>query len=354
MESFWGSTSLTILNTSFQNRTSEPDNPQNFASAYLQSDVIHRLWLIVPPVLLLLGCYGNVMTIVVMRAMRTSESTSCLSVYFTALAVSDLILLGTTMASYWPEMAFNLPLAYFHDLTCSGLLFVTTASSMTSAWLLVTMTSQRLMSVVVPHRVSVLCTARRGKLISAAIAVISCVINVHFFLNYHVETTQEGYKSCVSKDKGMVDVLGTLTLFLMSFIPFLLLIVINSLLIYRVLRSNQTAGKLAAGSAQLSASRSAQLTSMTTTLVFTSLAFLMLTLPSCVFNLYLESIGYFEGEIEDEDLTIKLAWGDSVCILLWASNSAINFYIYVLSGGKFRQEVRRCFCPDVKRTAATA
>ncbi|KAL8601900.1 hypothetical protein ACOMHN_020635 [Nucella lapillus] len=88
-------TVMSFLNTNFVDISTGqiPNNRDSYGALYSQNVVIYMLWQIVPPVLLVLGCFGNVMTIVVMRAMRSSESIACLSLYFTALAVSDLFLL---------------------------------------------------------------------------------------------------------------------------------------------------------------------------------------------------------------------------------------------------------------------
>ncbi|XP_076464738.1 uncharacterized protein LOC143296597 [Babylonia areolata] len=178
---------------------------------YLRFNVTYMLWLTVPPVLLAVGWFGNVMTVVVMRAMRTSESTACLSVYFTALAVSDLCLLTASVLWDWPDMAFNSEIPYLSDLPCTIPFFFTYLSSMTSAWFLVAMTCQRLTSVVLPHRVAVLCTVKRGVIITAGIVTFSCLINMYIFFLYRLENVDGEYEECVSIDEDPVPVgLGSL------------------------------------------------------------------------------------------------------------------------------------------------
>ncbi|KAL8580425.1 hypothetical protein ACOMHN_054339 [Nucella lapillus] len=309
-------------------------------SAYFLRDLTRTLWLTVPPVLLVLGCFGNVMTIVVMRGMRASESTACLSVYFTALAVSDLFVICNTMAVHWLKMAFNIPLTYFHDISCSGAIFVTHVTFLTSAWFLVVLTCQRLIAVLLPHRVGVLCTVRTGQIITAIIVIIACVLNVHFFFHYHVDTE---HQSCGSNNYQLVNLFSFLDLFLASLIPFMILIVGNSVLIYRAMQSMQMFGKSTGTGETQTTSRSAKVTSMTVTLILTSAAFLLLSMPICIVNIYFEITGFFGDKTVDEGLRQKLFLTHTVCILLGISNSAINFYIYILSGSRFRQETKRCF-----------
>ncbi|KAL8592943.1 hypothetical protein ACOMHN_050770 [Nucella lapillus] len=322
------------------------DNGTSFAEVFFQYPPTYMLWLTVPPVLLVLGCFGNVMTIVVMSRMRASESTACLSVYFTALAVSDLCLLCSSVVWLWPENAFNAPVSYFNDASCSLSFYTSYVSSITSAWLLMAMTGHRLVSVVVPHRVGVLCTVKRGRIITATIVITACVFNIYFFFTYHVEITGSGFDTCVSSDEEAGIVFRFLDLCLASVVPFLFLIIANSVLISRVMRSVQVSQQMKTGH-QITSQR-VKVSSMTTTLILTSLAFLVLTLPTCLMDMYLEMVGFYTGAVGDGGLNQRLALAETVCILLWIGNSAVNFYIYVLSGRKFRRETKRCLCWSLK------
>ncbi|KAL8572877.1 hypothetical protein ACOMHN_011126 [Nucella lapillus] len=342
------STSRLFNTTAADNRSAtDSQDKVQLASMYLRYNFTYLLWLIVPPVLLILGCFGNVMTMVVMRGMRasTSESTACLSVYFTALAFSDLILLITAVLWDWPDMAFGTMVPYFSDLPCTVPFFVLFLTSMTSAWFLVAMTCQRLMSVVLPLRVGVLCTVKRGKMIVAVIVLLSSVANMYIFFIYRLQNVDGVYEECVSIDKDLAGVFKLMDLFLAALIPFLIIIVANCVLIRKAMQSMRMTGKVQ-GQAN---SRSDQVSSMTSTLIATSTAFLVLTLPTCLFDLYMEAVGLYKGEIEDENLSEQLAVVDTVFAMVWMSNSAVNFYIYVLSGSKFREETKRCLCACFKR-----
>ncbi|XP_025104593.1 uncharacterized protein LOC112570391 [Pomacea canaliculata] len=69
---------------------SEEDNDFELS---LFSQATEMMWKFIPPVILVLGTFGNVMTIVMMRRMSEGQSSHTMSLYFTALAVSDLVLL---------------------------------------------------------------------------------------------------------------------------------------------------------------------------------------------------------------------------------------------------------------------
>ncbi|KAL8606321.1 hypothetical protein ACOMHN_024216 [Nucella lapillus] len=152
-------------NSTHSSAQNDDDTEDISASAVLLNTIAGLLWSVIPPVLLIFGTFGNVMIVVVMRGLRASQSTACLSVYFTALAVSDQCLLMTATLWFWVDEVFSWPPSfYIYDLLCVVPKFVWYTCSVTSAWFLVAMTFQRVTSVVAPHRVGVLCTVGRAKI----------------------------------------------------------------------------------------------------------------------------------------------------------------------------------------------
>ncbi|KAL8569574.1 hypothetical protein ACOMHN_044712 [Nucella lapillus] len=294
------------------------------------------LWYAIPPVLIIFGTFGNVMIVVVMRGLRASQSTACLSVYFTALAVSDQCLLLVSVLWYWVDMGFSWPPSFFvYDLLCTIPTFLWYASSLTSAWFLVAMTYQRVTSVVAPHRVGLLCTVRRGKIIIAAIVILATLINVHFMFTW---TYWYEYRECQAGAKYVefIDMFTLLDIFLASVIPFILLGAGNAILVRQVIRSMRLSRKMRGNPDQQSGDKVAP---MTVTLILTSAAFFVLTFPTCVFDAYRRT---FAIQVEDEYLEAKLDLVETVTLFLWSSVSATNFYLYLLSGKKFREEAKRC------------
>ena len=82
--------------------------------------------------------------------------------------------------------------------------------------------------------------------------------------------------------------------------------------------------------------------SMTITLVALSVIFFLTTSPICVYNVIEH---YVEDGVADDPRgtgRLRLAW--AVVNILMYTNSALNFYLYCLSGARFRQELRRCLC----------
>ncbi|XP_025104594.1 uncharacterized protein LOC112570392 [Pomacea canaliculata] len=121
-----------------------------------------------------------------------------------------------------------------------------------------------------------------------------------------------------------------------SLIPFSILIVGNSVLVWKVIQSVHVARVMTAGGCDQVNSRQKKASSLTLTLITVSMAFLLLTLPICTFliinpDVYLQS-------------SPKVLFTWAFCNLSWYVNSAINFYLYCLSGSRFRTEAKNLLC----------
>ena len=123
---------------------------------------------------------------------------------------------------------------------------------------------------------------------------------------------------------------------------FLFLVVSNTLLVRRLTASVRNASlKLSAGSQSDQAeNRQKKVSSVTLTLVLVSTVFILLCLPlSVCIILYQFIIKSTQNDgVESKALIKSIYYFFSV---LWFSNSAVNFYLYCLTGSKFRAECLR-------------
>ena len=155
----------TTINAHPENRTEDtvPNNSAVTKESMAPYQVAVTLWKVCPPVILLLGTFGNCMTLVILRTMPRGGSSGSMSLFFAALAVSDLALLYTGLLRQWLYHTVTLDLRVVHDVICKVHVFLVYLSTMTSAWFLVAMTMQRVVSVLLPHRVGLLSTRRKAQ-----------------------------------------------------------------------------------------------------------------------------------------------------------------------------------------------
>ena len=300
------------------------------------------------PFLVLFGTFGNVMVIVIHK--RTAL-TSSMSVFFLTLAASDLVLLYVTCFTGWINIIFQIDTTAQNNAVCKLVLFLIYVSGVLSAWTLVAMTAQRAVCVMLPHRANVLCTVGKSKAIVVSMVLFIAAIHTHLLYGMHVGMLRgrkrckfhTDYKPFFQEIWLWVDVL------MFSLLPWLCLAVSNSLLVWK-LRLSLREAKISLGSGQADKinDRKKKATSISITLIAVSTAFLLLTFPMSFVQI-LSFIAWMKG-YEGTLRSIRFFYYTlQISNPLWYANSCINFYIYCLTGSKFRREAKqilRCMFHD--------
>ena len=126
-----------------------------------------------------------------------------------------------------------------------------------------------------------------------------------------------------------------------SFLPSSLLLVGNVLLAITVSRSARLARRLTAaptGSDRRSDVREKAASSLTVTLMSVSVTYICLTLPVCIFII----VQHYLMPSPRYNAWMRLAF--TVVSLMWYCNSTVNFYLYCLTGTRFRAQCKRLMC----------
>ena len=295
---------------------------------------------IVYPLFLLFGTFGNVMTIAIHK--RTAQ-TSPLSAFFIALAVADLVLLYFNCFPYWIYIIFRFHLRKQNSLLCKVGYFLLYTSGVLSAWTLVAMTAQRAVCVLFPHRASVLCTVGKSKVIVVSMTLFIAAIHVHIIYGHDLKTFSDGV-ACTAIDdyqNFFFTIWSWVDLFIFSLLPWLCLAVCNSLLVWKLNVSIREAEvSLGSGQADRIEDRKKKAKSITVTLVTVSIAFLVLTLPMSLLQI-VTFVFWMKGTLRILDSSRAIYFVSEVSYPLWYANSCINFYVYCLTGSKFRREAKQ-------------
>ena len=336
-------------------------------------DDLALFWQIVPPFILLFGIFGNVMTIVICRR---AEVMSSMSVYFVTLAGSDLMLLSVSVFSEWVYYMFDTDLKSLHSLACKLIIYVGYVTGVLSAWTLVAMTAQRAVCVLWPHRASILCSARNSKAIAVSLTLFIAVLHCHVLYGLELVTiTDHTSKANNNDDTSTVNnnaenfnvdthsstntapvcalakeymafyysVWSWVDLMIFSVLPWLCLVVSNSVLLWTLSASIRHA-QHSLGSAHTEgfSGRKKQASSMTVTFIAVSTAFIVLNLPmSCI-----QVAGFYHfmtGSLDYLHQSEIFAYCNEIALALWETNGAVNFYLYCLTGSKFRKELKKTF-----------
>ena len=223
-----------------------------------------------------------------------------------------------------------------------------------STYLLVALTLQRAISVVWPHRVHVLCTRTNTLATIGGIAVASLLLQAHVLYGYDVVVTGEGGQGVCGHGSQAYYVFNAdywvyVEIVTFSLLPFFCLVMGNGVLAWTLAVSVAAARtSLASSDVRQVDVRRKKASSTTTTVMVVSVVFIVLNLPLFVLIIINSSthIDAPEGERDGEeqggqgedDVAIFL---QSLLTILLFCNSAVNFYLYCLTGTRFRQELRQ-------------
>ena len=311
-------------------------------AAPLDSFIHYRvaIWLIsyVTPIIVILGTFGNVMTIVIMR--RTATGDSVTNIFFTALAVTDLISLYGTAFTFWTRYTFDFNLAALSSASCKLHAWISTGSGTVGAWILVLLTVHRATAVVWPHRVNVLCTRRKAWLAVGVITVLLAALYSHYIYGFDLHPRRNSSRFvCYYVSAEYLHFVDSVFTYIEMLIfcagPFSCLALSNSVLVWKLTVSVREARqRLTSGNTEQFETRNKAANSVTLTVIMVSLTFIILTLPNGVYFVV------FIALVDDQTrsgLAKGYLYYMTMSLLLFC-NMAVNFYLYCLTGRRFRQE----------------
>ena len=328
--------SLKEMTTTFDQTTVKPENEEDEAIEYKIAAVIFKYY---SPIQLTIALFGNIMIILVFS--RKSMRNTVTSFLFRVLAVADTFMV---LVSLVPEAILELgnnSIAYSSTSRCKLHGYIYFAGRTYAVWVLILIVLERFVGVNFPHRASTLITKRGAKM-----AVFSLLIIVYllyammpFALDSKVITNSNGdvinYYCKVGSDLLRYfteDIYPVYDLCLYSLIPFVIMMIANVSIIYRLFQARRLRS-------QSTTNDTNDLIGMTTMLLGISFGFVISTLPYNIAVLYRKGYG-----IGHPGSYLFYALG----AVLANFNHCINFYIYCLTGSKFRREIRKMCCCDTQ------
>ena len=307
------------------------------------------------PIIIILGLVGNTLSLLVMVQEHNRRISACL--YMGALAVLDNGAL-LTLAFLWTVTEF---VAYpWSPAGCRIWVFIVFITTGGSAITISLVTLDRCIAVRFPLRSLVFCTPRRARVTLTMTLVCLGV----FYIPLAIMSEAPDGKVCAAFAAGDENspglrvasiALSWVNLIVVSILPFILILTMNILIIKAVrersvfvARFNNMASystQVAYGSTLQNVreavrtqqvSRNRQIRVMLLTVSF---AYLIITFPISVRVVVYNFVDYKRS---------AGAYGVFVLLynvlnILLYSNNAINFYLYCITGSKFRQDLKNLF-----------
>ena len=304
--------------------------------------VVQRAWRFIPPILLIIGAFGNILSIIVL--LRKRFRSSSLSVYLMCLAIVDLGALYSGLLPSWLSYTFDLYLRNYNNFLCKSIGFIHNFTMQLSPWFLVAITMERVMAVWFPLSSRIRRTRCRRTALIATIIIVVCLICVNSYIYVVVGYTEFSDSNVTATKCGDVPkydyweakVWSWIDLALFSGIPFSFLLVGSVLISYKLTKSRREIRKLSENTGRNQQDQNSR--NATKLLILLNVTFFVCMVPSSICFIALMHSEY-----------LSYNWGLQYVLfqisrLLAYCNNTFNFVLYCVSGSVFRNELKRVFC----------
>lgn len=300
------------------------------------------------PLIVTVGLLGNILNIAVLSHPSMRNSTN---IYLMALGFADTIYL-----------IFMFTLSFIH---CSdqnqprwSLQFIPYGRVITdiagnfAVWITVIFTIERYVAVCLPMKGKVWCTVGRARLYSF-LAMLFCAVNTlpEMFELEIVPKDSGGWKcryTAMTKEKSYQIGFNWWYVTIFTLVPFVFLIIFNTLLIRSLLRAKKKRQLMVQSSVnKMNVKSTREENKVTLMLVTIVIIFLLCQLPWTVLLLYRSYLDDHGIKVPVND--VKIA--GNICNFLVQINASINFYLYSFFSRKFRKTFKAIFCFKVFHTA---
>ena len=301
--------------------------------------LLRRINVIFLTPVIILGLIGNILSMLAWsRGFHRDTSTAAL---LTALAVIDTIVLTVPATERWFHRVTYFLIRTDNDATCKIWAFLSYFAPTTSSWIIVFVTIERFISIWFPMRVAYLST--RKKVICAILIMALIIASFYMPVMVHVtvfqntdedpsavNTTVKYYTDCDIADREFRDnylrVLMWLDMTFLFMAPFVLIVLGNVLIIYKICKSRRSTVLRQERNVEC---RSQVANTFTIRAIALSITFLICLLPVTSYQLY---------ETHTEN-TIP-AYADDIIHILLYGNSTCNFILYCAIGSGFRKDLK--------------
>lgn len=317
-------------------------------SEYLSFRIHKNMLLYLPPLILLLGTLGNVLSFVILR----HRAMNLVSTYFylAILAIADILVLYIGLLRLWIGELTDVDVSDKSDWMCKLTMVFAYVTSDLSVWLIIAVTVERYIAVCYPFQASSMCTVVRAKWVIVILMLLLFSINSHFFWTVEITYINSSNKVGAKCDGGesyqllVNEIWPWVDTILYSFLPFLIIIFLNSLIIRQVVMARRSRGVLQSSDKKSSDGRrpvSEGSTKITVMLLAVSCSFLVTTLPM---NIFVISTSFWNSQRRNNEQWATYRLLKTVTELLMYVNHSMNFFLYCATGQKFRQQLLRLFC----------
>ena len=305
-----------------------------------------------PAIAVFIATVGNLVTLIVFSMKCYHGSVG--SMLYRALAVAQA--LYVVISDGFHTLSLNIgkiSIFAYNRVTCKVFIFMQMWLRALVAWVLVLIALQRVIGVVLPHRAKLLNTTFRYKCFLLGISLCFLVLYAPLFAavgHHELPDKERKYSLCVVHLINLAPWYTNgfyqwMTIVMVSLLPFVIIITFNVAIAWAIIKSCRLCpSSTNSNSRPQPVIKRKQLI----LLMSVSITFVLMSLP---FPLYIllafYDIGYSEETLGKLNGLGILAVLGPVCDTI---TNSVTIVFYCLSGTKFRQCLKKLFCPKCTDT----
>ena len=301
----------------------EPDN------------VLEGVEIYITVVFILIGTVGNVLTVVAVTNRHTKKTS--FTVYLVSLAIVDMLALFSTTIQKWVFYIFGANFLDSTEAACRLVHYFEQLIPHISSWIIVSLTVERCLCVSFPHKTAIINRPKFSYVVVAVISAAFVFLNAHLLFGYGLFTVQsQTYCIFISTNYYNFHTFywSWINLTVYCLLPVVIIVIANSITVLQVYRSS----KLAISTTSLTSRKNRQLLLIT---LLVSISFIVLGMPQPL--LFILRVEERDGGVDGDLLNLKYTLVYTIFNLMKTLNHAVNFFLYVLSGQRFRQQLKAAF-----------
>lgn len=317
----------------------------------LLSNQFAMIGYIIVPTFLIIGLFGNTMTIIVMR--NSLFRRTSIAMILVALSLSDsTLLVMVPFNKLFLQKYLGLDVRALHWLGCKTFFWFWRTAKMTSSWFIVLISLERFVVIMHPLRAKTLVTKRAA---SYGILLVYLFIGGYNFIWVCFSDVIRAGK-CLSNvpDKAAnvlfvrAFIIGGSSLY--THIPVVLTALLNVVSVTKLVRQDRKRKSMTPHMKTLHYKRQDKSNALSAMLISVSVAFFVLVTPISV----LHALTVYRGVNLFHTTDYNLSIVRELAMITEQLNYSINFYLYVLCSRAFRKQFlsimnRMCSCENYPR-----
>ena len=313
-------------------------------STYKIATFISIYWF---PILLPIGFFGNILSFIVMIKSNNRKMSTC--IYMAAISVNDSALMAVAFHLWLMSITSKV-----QPTSVSGWLtpYLSAVVLQNSTFQILAMTIDKYIAIKWPHKAALYSTPRRAKIILFGIFIFVAIYNIPHIV---FEVVLNGRCYAYSIKHVAAKVHSWLSFVLNGVIPFSTLIYMNFVIVKTVRRSrtlfgnNDTITTTDCSTNKINKAMETKQQNrfknverqLTIMLLLVTTLFLILLIPTYIRFIYTSFVkATTPSRFAGHELFTRVSHN------LYTTNSCINFFLYCISGKKFRNDLKEILCSN--------